>query len=161
MARPLRVHIPGALYHVMSRGNARQEIFVDPDDYQYFLDRLTVVTARVRVRCRAYCLMPNHFHLLLEPGELPLSKMMQQLNSSYTQWFNRRHDRVGHVLQGRPKELLIDRDDYFRRVLRYIVLNPIRASLVEHPAEWPWSSFRATAGLEKPAAFLALDEVWR
>ena len=93
MARPLRVHISGALYHVMSRGNARQEIFVDPDDYQCFLERLTVVTARVRVRCRAYCLMPNHFHLLLEPGALPLSKMMQQLNSSYTQWFKLAGDR--------------------------------------------------------------------
>lgn len=161
MARPLRVHIPGALYHVMSRGNARQEIFLDSGDCERFLERLSATTVRFRVHCRAYCLMPNHFHLLLEPGALPLSRMMQQLNSSYSQSFNRRHERVGHVLQGRFKALLIDRDDYFRRVLRYIVLNPVRARLVRHPAEWPWSSYSATAGLVGPVQFLALDEVWK
>ena len=161
MARPLRVHIPGALYHVMSRGNARQAIFVGPEDYEYFLERLSVTTSRFGVRCRAYCLMYNHFHLLLEPNQLPISRMMQQLNSSYSQRFNCRHERVGHVLQGRFKALLIDRDDYFRRVLRYIVLNPVRASVVQHPADWPWSSYRATAGLVERPSFLALDDVWK
>jgi hypothetical protein len=87
--------------------------------------------------------------------------MMQQLNSSYSQWFNCRHERVGHVLQGRFKALLIDRDDYFRRVLRYIVPNPVRAGVVQHPADWPWSSYRATAGLVERAPFLALDDVWK
>jgi putative transposase len=161
MARPLRVHIPGALYHVMSRGNARQAIFLGPEDYDYFLERLSVTTSRLGVRCRAYCLMYNHFHLLLEPSQLPISRMMQQLNSSYSQRFNCRHERVGHVLQGRFKALLIDRDDYFRRVLRYIVLNPVRASVVQHPADWPWSSYRATAGLVEKPPFLALDDVWK
>jgi REP element-mobilizing transposase RayT len=160
MARPLRVHIPGALYHVMSRGNARQEIFLGPEDYEHFLERLSITTARFLVRCRAYCLMRNHFHLLLEPNQFSLSRMMQQLNSSYSQWFNRRHGRVGHVLQGRFKALLIDRDDYFRRVLRYIALNPVRARVVRHPAEWPWSSHCATAGLVAPVDVLALDDVW-
>jgi putative transposase len=144
----------------MSRGNARQEIFLDADDYSCFLRRLAATTQRFRVRCHAYCLMVNHFHLLLEPSELPLSRMMQQLNSSYTQWFNRRHGRVGHVLQGRPRMLLIDRDDYFRRVLRYIARNPVRANLVSNPADWRWSSYRATAGIEKPPSFLTLDRVW-
>jgi putative transposase len=161
MARPLRVHIPGVLYHVMSRGNARQKIFLDADDYVRFLARLTVTAARFDVRCRAYCLMVTHFHLLLEPNRFPLSRMMQQLNSSYSQWFNRRHDRIGHVLQGRFKSPMIDGADYFRRVLRYIALNPVRAGLVGQPADWPWSSYRATAGLETPPSCLGLDRVWR
>jgi REP element-mobilizing transposase RayT len=100
----------------MSRGNARQQIFLDANDYTRFLTRLTVTAARFGVRCRAYCLMVTHFHLLLEPNLFPLSRMMQQLNSSYTQSFNRRHERVGHVLQGRFKSPMIDGDDYFRRV---------------------------------------------
>jgi putative transposase len=161
MARPLRVHIPGALYHVISRGNERKQIFADDEDYAHFLCRLSAVAARFAVRCLAYCLMPNHFHLLLRPNLEPLSEMMQQLNSSYSQRFNRKHERVGHLLQGRFKALLIDRDDYFRRVLRYIVLNPVRASLVQHPGEWPWSSYRATAGLGVVPRFLAMDEVWQ
>lgn len=160
MARPLRIHIPGALYHVMSRGNARQKIFFDADDVSEFFDRLSRALGRFDVQCFAYCLMPNHFHLLLEPSLLPLSRMMQQLNSSYSQLFNRRHDRVGHVLQGRFKSPVIDRDEYFRRVLRYIVLNPVRAEMVRHPAEWPLSSYRATAGLESPAEFLTMTAVW-
>jgi len=161
MARPLRLHIPGAFYHVMSRGNARQRIFVDDEDDQKFLSLLAATTRRFGVRCVAHCLMDNHFHLMLTPAALPLSRMMQQLNSTYSQWFNRRHRLVGHTLQGRFKALLIDRDPYFRRVLRYIALNPVRGGLVAHPADWPWSSYRATAGLEEPADFLSLDDVWR
>jgi putative transposase len=160
MARPLRVHIPGALYHVMSRGNARQRIFYDREDYIHFLARLSVASKRFGVRCWAYCMMLNHFHLLLQAGELPLWRMMQQLNSSYGQRFNRRHERIGHVLQGRFKAPLVDGDSYLRRVLRYIALNPVRAGLVAHPADWPWSSYRATAGLLAPPPFLALDRAW-
>jgi REP-associated tyrosine transposase len=160
MARPLRVHLPGALYHVMSRGNARQDIFLDDDDRARFLDRLAVTCARFCIRCHAYCLMRNHYHLVLEPSALPLSRMMQQLNSSYSQWFNRRHSRVGHVLQGRYKGLVLDDESYLRRVVRYIALNPVRGALVETPGQWRWSSYRATAGLEAPPAFLSLDRVW-
>jgi putative transposase len=160
MARPLRVHLPGALYHVMSRGDDRQAIFVDAADYRRFLARLAVTTARIGVACPAYCLMRTHFHLLLQPHTLPISRMMQQLNSSYSQWFNRRHRRVGHLLQGRYKSPVVDVDAYFRRVLRYVVLNPVRAGYVSSPADWPWSSYRATAGLEAPPPFLALDFVW-
>jgi len=161
MARPLRIHIPGALYHVISRGNARQKIFLDDGDDAYFLSRLAATTSRFAVRCYAYCLMINHYHLLLEPGRLPVWRLMQQLNSSYSQRFNRRHQRVGHLLQGRYKAFIIDREHYFRRVLRYIVLNPVRARLATHPAEWRWSSYRATAGLEPPPTFLAADAVWK
>jgi putative transposase len=161
MTRPLRVHIPSVLYHVISRGNARQTIFVDANDYTRFLARLAVTTTRFGVLCRAYCLMVNHFHLLLEPNLFPISRMMQQLNSSYSQSFNRRHERVGHVLQGRFKSPMIDGDAYLRRVQRYIVLNPVRAGLVKEPGDWRWSSYRATAGLETPPPFLTLDRVWR
>lgn len=161
MTRPLRVHIPGALYHVMSRGNDRQRIFLDADDYEHFLVRLAVTTARCDVHCCAFCLMENHVHLLLEPNQIPLWRMMQQLNSSYCQRFNVRHGRVGHVLQGRYKAPMIDGDAYFRRVLLYIVRNPVRAGLVTEAGDWPWSSYRATAGLEPPPPFLALSRVWR
>jgi len=161
MARPLRVHIPGALYHVMSRGNAQQQIFLDVEDRQTFLATLADALDRFRVECPAYCQMDTHFHLLLTPHQAPLSRMMQQLNSTYSQFFNRRHRRVGHVLQGRFKALLVDRDIYFHRVLRYIVMNPVKAQIVQHPAEWEWSSYRSTAGLSTPAGFLSLNEVWK
>jgi REP element-mobilizing transposase RayT len=160
MARPLRLHIPGAIYHIMSRGNARQDIFLDDTDYRYFLERLSITSGRFRARCHAYCLMRNHFHLMVRAGELPVWRMMHQLNSSVSQRFNRRHQRIGHVLQGRYKALVIDGDDYFRRALRYIARNPVRACLVQRAADWPWSSYRATAGLAVAAPWLALDEVW-
>jgi putative transposase len=161
MARPLRVHIPHAFYHVMSRGNAKQPIFLTGADYARFLVLLGSTSSRFGVRCRAYCLMPNHFHLLLEPDADPLSRMMQQLNSAYSQSFNRRHDRVGHVLQGRFKALLVDRDSYFLQLLRYVMLNPVESNLVDDPGAWRWSSYRATAGLSQPPSFLALNDVWR
>ena len=161
MARPLRLHIPHAFYHVMSRGNAKQTIFLDAADYERFLELLEATSVRFGVLCRAYCLMPNHFHLLLQPDTNPLSRMMQQLNSAYSQSFNSRHERVGHVLQGRFKALLVDRDEYFLQLLRYIVLNPVEADLVDDPSEWRWSSYRATAGLRDVPSFLALDDVWR
>jgi REP element-mobilizing transposase RayT len=145
----------------MSRGNAKQTIFIDTADYERFLDLLATAATRFGVVCRAYCLMPNHFHLLAEPDSWPLSRMMQQLNSAYSQSFNRRHHRVGHVLQGRFKALLVDRDEYFLQLLRYIVLNPVEAGLVNDPEAWQWSSYRATAGLGAAPALLALDDVWR
>ena len=161
MARPIRLHIPHAFYHVMSRGNAKQTIFAGEADYRRFLELLGATSSRFGVLCRAYCLMGNHFHLLLQPDTCPVSRMMQQLNSGYSQSFNRRHERVGHVLQGRFKSLLVDRDEYFLQVLRYIMLNPVRADLVDDPGAWRWSSFRATAGLSEAPSFLALDDVWR
>ncbi len=160
MARPLRLHFPHAFYHVISRGNAKQPTFVDASDYERFLALLQSTSSRFDVLCHAYCLMPNHFHLLLEPDACPLSRMMQQLNSAYSQSFNRRHDRVGHVLQGRFKGLLVDRDEYFLQVLRYIMLNPVEAGLVDEPGAWRWSSYSATAGLCEPPPFLTLNAVW-
>ena len=145
----------------MSRGNARQRVFFRADDYRYFLRRLEITTSRFSVRCLAYCLMPNHFHLLLQPADLPLSRLMQQLNSSYSMRFNVRHQRVGHVFQGRFKALLVDNGGYLHRVLRYIALNPVESRAVGDPAEWQWSSFRATAGLASAIPCLSVRDVWK
>lgn len=150
MARPLRIEYPGALYHVTSRGNARAPIFLDDDDRIHFLRRLQEVVERYHWLCHAYCLMDNHYHLLIETPEPNLALGMRQLNGVYTQGFNRRHGRVGHLFQGRYKAILVDKDSYFLELARYIVLNPVRAGMVDEASQYPWSSYRATAG-EQPA----------
>lgn len=135
MARPLRIEFPGGLYHVTARGNGRQSIFDDDTDCARFLKVLTSVVSRYNVICHAYCLMGNHYHLLLETPEGNLSRAMRQLNGVYSQAFNRRHQRPGHVFQGRFHAQVVDKDDYLRTVCRYIVLNPVRAGLVAHPGQ--------------------------
>src|SRR6185295_1059660 len=157
MARALRPIFPGGFFHVTARGNDRQTIFADDADYSLFLIVLASVVARYRVRCHAYCLMGNHYHLLLETPEGNLSAAMRQLNGVYTQRFNRRHERCGHLLQGRFGAQLVDGQAYLHEVCRYIVLNPVRAALVSHPRDWQWSSFRATAGEEPVPGFLTVD----
>jgi putative transposase len=159
MARPLRIEFPGALYHVTTRGNARQDIFVDDEDRQRFLGGLTRVVSRFHLLVHAYCLMDNHFHLVVETPEANLSHAMRQLNGVYTQAFNRRHDRVGHVLQGRFKAILVERESYLLELCRYVVLNPVRAKVTRKPATYPWSSYCATAGLVPPPACLTIDWV--
>ena len=146
MARPLRLEYEGALYHVTARGNAKQRIFLDDIDRKRFLQLLGDEIDQQRWRCYAYCLMNNHYHLLLETPEGHLSPGMRRLNGTYTQGFNRRHERVGHVLQGRFKSILVDKNNYLMELCRYIVLNPVRAKMVTKPQDWPWSSFQATAG---------------
>src|SRR5688572_19335291 len=160
MARPLRLHVPGMVYHVMSRGNGRQVIFTDDRDYERYLELLERSARRFGIRCVAYCLLGNHVHLVLQAGDIPISRMMQQLNSTFAQWFNRRHDRVGHVFQGRFKALLVETPRYLLRLLRYIALNPVAAGVTGTPDEWRWSSYRATIGLEACPAFLAVECVW-
>lgn len=159
MSRPLRLQLPGGIYHVTARGNARRPIFEDDDDCSRFLIVLAATVARYRVLCHAYCLMGNHYHLLLQTLETNLSIAMRHLNGVYTQGFNRKHERCGHVLQGRFGAQLVDGDVYLREVCRYIVLNPVRAGLVAHPGEWRWSSFRATADLVAVPGFLSVDWV--
>jgi len=159
MARPLRIEFPGGLYHVTARGNGRQSIFDDDTDRARFLRVLTSVVSRYGVLCHAYCLMGNHYHLLLETPEGNLSRAMRQLNGVYSQAFNRRHQRPGHVLEGRFHAQVVDKDAYLRTVCRYIVLNPVRAGLVAHPGQWPWSSYRAVAGDAPVPAFLTVDWV--
>jgi putative transposase len=155
MARPLRIELPGALYHITSRGNARQAIFFDDDDRRLFLHRLGAVVRTHGWRCRAYCLMPNHYHLLVETPRPNLSRGMQRLNATYSQGFNARHDRVGHVLQGRFSAILVERDSHLLEVSRYVVLNPVRAGLVDSAEAYAWSSLRATIGLEPAPGWLA------
>ena len=161
MARPLRIEFPGALYHVTSRGNARAPIFLDDRDRRLLLHILRDVVARYRWVCHAYCLMTNHFHLLVETPEANLSRGMRQLNGLYTQRFNRAHERVGHILQGRFGAVLVERDAHLLELARYVVLNPVRAGLVAAAEAYPWSSLQATIGLTaapewlRPGALLA------
>ncbi|MFQ5846886.1 MAG: transposase [Candidatus Methylomirabilales bacterium] len=154
MARQLRLEYAGALYHVTARGNARQPIYEDEADRRRFLELLGRETGQQHWRCYAYCLMDNHYHVLLETPEPNLSRGMRRLNGAYTQAFNRRHARVGHVLQGRFKSILVEKESYLLELCRYIVLNPVRAGLVQKAEDWPWSSYRATAGYEPAADWL-------
>lgn len=159
MARPLRLLYPGALYHVTARGNARQAIYTDDADRQMFLSVLEDVVTRYHWLCHAYCLMDNHYHLLIETPEESLSTGMRQVNGVYTQRFNRRHGREGHVLQGRFKAILVERESYLLELCRYVVLNPVRAGIVRHPERYRWSSYRATAGLEEAPSLLTREWV--
>ena len=138
----------------MSRGNNKQPIFIDDEDYAAYLTRLESATARFGVTCLAFCLLPNHVHLLLRPAQLTISRMMHHLNSGYCQAFNKRHERIGHVLQGRFLARLVDNELYRWRVVRYIVRNPVAAGLTETAEAWRWSSFGATAGLTPVPRFL-------
>src|SRR5690554_446010 len=159
MARPLRIEFSGALYHVTSRGNARQDIFLDDDDFECFLRLLAVACDRFHWSCHAYCLMSNHYHLLIETQAPSLSKGMKYLNGTYTSAFNRQHQRVGHLFQGRYKAILVEKDAYLLELARYIVLNPVRARMVRSAREWPWSSYRATAGQTAGPRALTTDWV--
>lgn len=146
MARPLRLEFAGALYHVTSRGNRREMIYETDKDRQTFLCVLDDVCETFNWVCHAYCLMGNHYHLMIETPEGNLSQGMRQLNGVYTQTFNRHHGRVGHVFQGRYKAILVEKEGYLLELARYIVLNPVRASMVYSAVDWPWSSYRATIG---------------
>ncbi len=159
MARPLRLRIADEFFHVLARGNARQPIFLDDVDREAFLDTLQAVVDGWGLRCHAYCLMGNHYHLLLQPSEPNISSGLRQLNGVYGQAFNRRHGRVGHVFADRFKSLLVGRDNYLVQVTRYLALNPVRAGLVATPEAWPWSHHRAMAGIAPTIPFLTRDEV--
>lgn len=150
MARPLRLELAGGLYHVTSRGNSRNEIYLDDEDRTNWLELFSDVCSRFNWICHAYCLMSNHYHVVVETVEGNLSNGMRQLNGVYTQMFNRRHRRVGHVFQGRYKAILVEKDSYLLELSRYVVLNPVRALMVNDVADWPWSSYRATVDLAPP-----------
>jgi len=146
MARPLRIEFPGALYHVTSRGNARQDIYLAESDRLDFLRLLgDVVTCKDWI-CLAYCLMTNHYHILLQTTAANLGRGMQRLNSMYGQRFNRAHNRVGHVFQGRYKAILVEEEGYLKELARYVVLNPVRAGITREPGDWRWSSYKAACG---------------
>lgn len=157
MARPLRIEFPGAVYHVTSRGNAKQAIFLENEDSHKFLEVLSTVVERFNWLCHAYCLMRNHYHLMIETPEGNLSRGMRQLNGVYTQVFNQRHIRVGHLLQGRYKAILVEKDTHLLSLCRYIILNPLRAGFVKRPEEWRWSSYQPTIGEAKNPPFLTTE----
>jgi len=159
MSRPLRIEYPGAIYHITSRGNARQPIFEDDKDRELFLELLGSIVSRYKWLCHTYCLMDNHYHLLIETVNGNLSQGMRQLNGIYTQRFNRRHGRIGHVFQGRFKSILVDREGYLLELCRYVVLNPVRAGMVKSLEKYKWSSYQTTTGIVKSPVFLTTDWV--
>lgn len=157
MARPLRIEFPGALYHVTSRGDRKESIYAGDQDRAAFLEVLGEVVRDFHWVCHAWCLMDNHYHLVIETPDANLGKGMRQVNGVYTQFYNRRHEQSGHLFQGRYKAILVDRDAYAMEVARYVVLNPVRAKLVPSPERWRWSSYRATVGLEPAPDWFEID----
>jgi REP element-mobilizing transposase RayT len=146
MARPLRIEYPGALYHVTARGNGRAEIILDDGGRAGFLEILAAMVSRFGWLVHAYCLMDNHYHLLMETPEANLGHGMRQLNGIHTQRLNRAHGRTGHVFEGRYKSILVEKERHLLELSRYVVLNPVRAGMVGEAGDWRWSSFLATAG---------------
>jgi putative transposase len=161
MARPLRIEFEHALYHITSRGDRREDIYVDDVDRQAWISVLAQVCERFNWVVHAYCLMSNHYHLVVETPDANLSVGMRQLNGVYTQLVNRRHARVGHVFQGRFKAIVVQKEAYLLELARYVVLNPVRAGMVSDVGDWPWSSYAAMmAAPHLPrASWLATDKL--
>lgn len=157
MTRPLRIQFPGALYHVTSRGDRQEPIFDDDVDRRVFLATLGEVVRQANWVCYAYCLMSNHYHLVFKTPDANLAKGMRQLNGVYTQHSNRRHQRTGHLFQGRYHAVLVDGDAYLLALSRYVVLNPVRAGMVKQPEGWPWSSHKAMLGTAAAPPWLEAD----
>lgn len=157
MARPLRIEYSNAVYHITSRGNARGKIYKDNKDREIFLETLGSVIKRYNWLCHACCLMDNHYHLMIETPEPNLSKGMRQLNGVYTQTYNRRHKETGHILQGRYKAILVEKEEYLLELCRYVILNPVRAGIIKKPEQWQWSSYLATIGKAKTPEYLTTD----
>jgi len=159
MSRPLRIELAGGLYHVTSRGDRREAIYRDDQDRVEWLAVLGEVCSRFNWRCHAYCEMTNHYHVVVETPDANLSKGMRQLNGVYTQATNRRHGLVGHLFQGRFKAILVEREAYLLELVRYVVLNPVRAGMVPEAGDWPWSSYRAMVAEAPAPAWLETDWV--
>ena len=154
MARQLRIEYPGAFYHVFSRGNQKQPIFLSDEDRCYFLNCLRNAWERFGVIVHVYCLMPNHFHLILETPHGDLSRIMHFLVTSYTVYFNKKYERTGHLFQGRYRSILIEVVSYARRLSCYIHLNPVRSRIVDKPEFFPWSSYGYYRGTAVPEKWL-------
>jgi putative transposase len=150
------VQDPGLVRHVMARGNGKMQIFLDDVDYRHFVHLIGDVVEDLEVECWNYCVMPNHYHATLKPTRPNLSEAMRRINSGYALWWNKRHGRVGHVFQGRPKAQIVEHTEYLLTLARYVVLNPVRAGLVQRPEDWTWSSYRATVGLCPQPSFLLM-----
>jgi len=157
MARPLRIEYAGALYHVTSRGDRREDIYFDDDDREIWLALFARVCSRFNWRCHAWCLMDNHYHIVIETIEGNLSQGMRQLNGVYTQQSNRKHGLFGHLFQGRYKAILVEKEAYLLELSRYVVLNPVRAGMVKNIDDWQWSSYPAMMGDVTAPAWLETD----
>jgi putative transposase len=160
MARKARAEVEGGLYHVITRGNNRRQIFNSPADYEKFLLLLAVQKIKLPFFLYAYCLMTNHVHLLLERQASAVGRIMHRLLTGYAQYYNRRYRRVGHLLQGRHKAILCQSERYLSELVRYIHLNPVRAGMVTRPEDYEYSSHRAYLGME-PAGVVDVDPVLR
>ncbi len=157
MSRPLRIEFPGAVYHVIARGIEKKSIFQTSRDKTSLLSLFGLLAERHEFAFHAYCIMDNHYHLLIRTPRGNLSRGMRDLNSIYAQSYNRANARCGPLFQGRHKAYLIEEETYLLVSARYIVLNPVRAGICEHPSTYPWCSYRATAGFGKPPTFLSTD----
>ncbi len=155
MSRPLRIEYPGAFYHVTSRGNERKAIFKSVRDREKFLEYLESASTRYGARILAYCLMTNHYHLLVETPEGNLSQVMRHINGAYTNYFNTKRQRAGHLFQGRYKAILVEADEYAKTLSRYLHLNPVAARIVERPGEYEWSSYNDYVGEREAPQWLA------
>lgn len=161
MPRKPRIEYHGAFYHVITRGNQRQKIFKDAADFQKYLQLLAIYKNRYSYHLYAYVLMSNHVHLLIETGDVPLSKILQGINQTYTMYFNRRYWTVGHLFQGRYKAILCDRNNYLLALLKYIHFNPLRAEIVERLDAYPWSSHPAYTGMNNLLDLADTDQALR
>lgn len=150
MARPYRLQSEDCFYHITSRGDDRKKVFISDRDYEKFLDYLLTAKQRFKFHVYAYCLMTNHYHLLLETTQANISKIMHYINGSYTTYYNTKRKRCGHVFQGRYKSLVVDRDGYFQELSRYIHLNPVRAKITSTPDKYRWSSYMGYLGKNDP-----------
>jgi putative transposase len=157
MSRPPRPQIPNGLYHVTVRGVRRTTLFHESADCRALLQMLGAVVKRYVWECYGYCLMPNHFHLLVRTVEPTISLGMQYLNSRFAQWFNHKYGFEGHALERRFRAVVIEREEHLLELARYLALNPVRAGLCARPEDWPWSSYTATAGRGRAPAFLDVD----
>ena len=157
MPRAPRLQLAGGIFHITSRGNRKHEIYVNESDRHIFLYALENAVAHYHWRCHAYCLMTNHFHLVIETPQPKLSVGMQRLNGAYGQWFNHRHRLSGHLFQGRFHSRLVENDSQLLELSRYVVLNPVRAGVCADPRTWEWSSLPATLGSAPLPHFLTVD----
>ena len=161
MARPLRPLVAGGLYHVTTKATGRELLFRTDLERGFFLALLGDVVARFHWRCRSYCVLGTHYHLMVETPEPNLDRGMKRLNGLYAQWFNRRDVRAGHLVADRYYSILVERESHAKEVVRYIARNPIGAGLCRSPLDWPWSSYAATIAIEAAPAFLDADELIR
>ena len=157
MTRPLRIELAGGVYHVTSRGDRRENIYFCDADRRAWLELLGKVCERFNWMCHAWCQMSNHYHIVVETVEGNLSQGMRQLNGVYTQHINSAYQRVGHVYQGRYKGILVEKESYLLELARYVVLNPVRAGMVDDPQQWPWSSYAAMTGEKQAPPWLQTD----